>query len=127
MRGPSITPIHEERTSVDNYRRMTTWTALLTELRPSASPPGLPRSEGWCKIVPHDVPLARRCQIFLDVWDYGSEGPFAIRGRAGALAARRTYCEIIRPFKFELEIPFIPGDIRTLRSYAAVTDERRDR
>lgn len=83
-KGPSISMIADEAMQPESYVRNTTWFAVI---------------DG------EDVPLPRRVQIWLNVFQHGPGGGalYAIRDRAGRVVAMRPYCEIIRPFTFRLE------------------------
>ena len=83
-RGPSAPASLESRSLPGALKANTTWFAVIGE---------------------QDLPLPRRAQIFCSVWEHGQSGgaAFAIRSTDGQIVARRTFCEIIRPFIFRLE------------------------
>lgn len=112
-RGPSTQPIADFRILPDSHEMMVTWNALLVELTPTEPPSGASRTDpGWMRIQVHDVPLPRRAAYFLSAWQYGPQSRIAIRGKSGVVLARRSYCEIIRPFTFHLTLNFKPGQFQ---------------
>ena len=86
QRGPSVAGGHsDERIMPEGYRRNTTWFAVIGE---------------------KDIPLPGKAQCFADIWRYGPGCGirYPVRNEAGAVIARHTYGEIVRPFTFRLAL-----------------------
>lgn len=91
MRGPSDAITLDAR--ISGGPELSRWNALL--VRDRGDGPQF-----------YDVPLPKRCQIFLSAWEYGPDCRIAVRDKSGAVIGRYSFAEIIQPFSFPLRVPF---------------------